>query len=425
MPEMKQTLPDDEIQGADRPWIFGLLIAPSAVIANGIVQGGVLGYLLTQHGMKIDEVSHWIGVLALPTSLYFLYSPLTDFLVKRRTWLMIASFTAAALMLLAFSQKDIAAHAPLRLILLSGCLSQLVVACCGGVMGTISSVQSRKAASGYYQAGSMTFGALATWLLIRESSRVSGMALGFMAATMIGVPGLAALLAPAQPQVQASGLLGTLKVLGSECKATFARWDAIPYLLFVLLPAGTGSAIGLLPGVARFYGVGGDQVAWVNGLLGALAIALGSMMTAVLSPKHSLPETALFGYSVNALLFGVMALGPVRPWNYFAGTICYLFTTGWCYSLGTAVVLEFLGNSGKSGSGRYSFINGLLNVPVLLMIVVDGWGAARWGARGLAATECVAALACCIPMMIYVRLRPLRPTVIATMQMDASAEASA
>jgi len=156
----------------DRPWIFGLLIAPSAVLANGIVQGGVLVYLLTQQGMKIDVASHWLTILALPTSLYFLYSPLTDFLLKRRTWLIVGSLCAAALMLLAFQQKTIAAPSPLRLIVLAGCLSQLVVASCGGMMGTLHSDRSRKAASSFYQAGGMTFGALATWLLIRESSRV-------------------------------------------------------------------------------------------------------------------------------------------------------------------------------------------------------------------------------------------------------------
>ena len=67
----------------------------------------------------------------------------------------------------------------------------------------------------------------------------------------------------------------------------------------------------------------------------------------------------------------------------------YLFTVGTAYGLFTAVVLEFLGASGKSGCGRYSIINSLGNIPVLYMIQVDGWGADRWGARGLSGIECV------------------------------------
>jgi PAT family beta-lactamase induction signal transducer AmpG len=71
------------------------------------------------------------------------------------------------------------------------------------------------------------------------------------------------------------------------------------------------------------------------------------------------------------------------------GLTLYLFTIGTGYAMFTAVVLEFLGRSGKSGSGRYSIINSLGNVPVLYMLVLDGWGGDRWGARGLAGTEAV------------------------------------
>ena len=398
----------------DRPWIFGLLIAPSAVVANGVIQGGVLTFLLTKQGMKIDAASHWITLIGLPTTLYFLYSPLTDFLVKRRTWLIFASFIAAALMFAAFRQPTLAESRALWLIFASGCISQLIVSSCGGMMGTLHTDRAKHTASGFYQAGSMAFGALATWLLIRESSRVALVALGWMAAVSIALPSLFALLAPPQPELRTDGFLATLQVLGRECRATFARWDAAPYLLFMLLPAGTGAAIGLLPGIAQNYGISGDQVAWMNGLLGALAIAAGSMITPLVPSRWPITRVALAVYIANALLLIAMACGPVRSWNYLAGTIAYLFTTGCCYSCGTAVLLEFLGASGKSGSGRYSVMNGLLNVPVLTMISVDGWAAARWGARGLPAIEGAAALATCVPMLIYVCMRPPRRTVIDT-----------
>ena len=59
-----------------------------------------------------------------------------------------------------------------------------------------------------------------------------------------------------------------------------------------------------------------------------------------------------------------------------------------------------------------------MNIPVLLMISVDGWAAARWGARGLPAIECVAAFATCIPMLVYITVRPLRRTVIPTQVLE-------
>jgi hypothetical protein len=41
------------------------------------------------------------------------------------------------------------------------------------------------------------------------------------------------------------------------------------------------------------------------------------------------------------------------------------------------------------GSGRYSIINSMGNVPVVYMLTLDGWGGNRWGARGLSGTEAV------------------------------------
>jgi PAT family beta-lactamase induction signal transducer AmpG len=92
---------------------------------------------------------------------------------------------------------------------------------------------------------------------------------------------------------------------------------------------------------------------------------------------------------VNAGTLGVLWLGPQAPSTYYVGLTLYLFTIGTSYALFTAVVLEFLGHSGKSGSGRYSIINSLGNVPVLYMLALDGWGGDKWGARGLAGTEAV------------------------------------
>src|SRR5579864_4540455 len=91
---------------AERPWIFGFLIAPSAVVANGVIQGGVLAFVLSEQGIGSKVQSHLVALLALPTMFYFLWSPITDFFVRRRTWLLVGSLLSAAFMALGFHQKD-------------------------------------------------------------------------------------------------------------------------------------------------------------------------------------------------------------------------------------------------------------------------------------------------------------------------------
>jgi len=106
----------------------------------------------------------------------------------------------------------------------------------------------------------------------------------------------------------------------------------------------------------------------------------------------------------------------LRPSTYYLGVTLYLFTVGTCYAMFTAVVLEFLGHSGKSGSGRYSIINSLGNVPVLYMLTLDGWGGDKWGARGLAGTEAVVGAVGAVILLAYFLSKKSGnpPAVIAT-----------
>src|SRR5580704_12760834 len=104
---LQEPLPADGASVKERPWVFGLLIAPSAVLMNGMIQGGVLGFLLSQQGIGSGGQSHIIWLLSLPTSLYFLWSPITDFLMRRRTWLLTGSLMGAILMAAAFQRKNL------------------------------------------------------------------------------------------------------------------------------------------------------------------------------------------------------------------------------------------------------------------------------------------------------------------------------
>ena len=379
----------DESAERELPWIYAMLIAPSAVVANGVVQGGVLAYLLSQQGVGSKGQSHLIFLLGLPTWLYFLWSPVTDFFVKRRTWLVAGAVSAAAFMAIAFHLHSLSSGISEALMLMSACCTQLVVSSCGGMMGAMSSERAKRAAGGYYQAGSLGFGALATWVLIRMSSRTTANILGLAAAAMIALPALLAFAAPQQETIATGTFTRSMERVWSEFRATFFRWDALPYAACMVFPMASGSAIGLLPGVAQQYGVNGDNVAWINGLLGGLLMAAGSVAMGAIRYKTRAGMMYMIVSLINCGTLAVLWLGPLRPATYMAGTILYLFTIGACYAMFTAVVLEFMGHSGKSGSTRYSLINSLGNVPVMYMVIVDGIGGERWGGRGLAGAECV------------------------------------
>jgi hypothetical protein len=157
----------------------------------------------------------------------------------------------------------------------------------------------------------------------------------------------------------------------------------------MLFPMASGALIGLLPGIAQDYHVSGQQMAWMNGLAGALLTASGSLAATLIPARIRASVAYLSVCLLNESLLLILWLGPLSQSTYFIGATLYLFTIGSCYALFTAVVLEFLGQSGKSGCGRYSIINSLGNVPVVYMTALDGRGGKLWGARGLAGTDAV------------------------------------
>ena len=397
---LMQPLPDHGPVGKERPWLFGLLIAPSAVVMNGVIQGGVLAYLLSVQGIGSGRQSRLIFLLSLPSWLYFLWSPITDFFIRRRTWALLGGVLAAVSMAFAFRAGNLSSALSLTVMLLSACCSQLVVSSCGGMMGAMPSERNRRVASSFYQAGGMGFGALAAWVLIWLSSRTGRNELGLAAGLLIVIPALFALAAPSH-EISVGTFGATMRRVWGECKSTFFRWEAVPYTACMVFPIASGAAVSLLPGVARQFGVNGDSVAWMNGLAGGILVAAGSAAAAILPTRMRAATMYMIVALVNSATLCVLWLGPLRPSTSYLGFTLYLFTIGICYAMFTAVVLEFLGHSGKSGSGRYSIINSLGNVPVQYMLLLDGWGGDKWGGRGLAGVEAVVGAVGAVILLVY------------------------
>lgn len=370
----------------ERPWLVTFLIAPDAVISLGLVTGA-LSYLLRNEGIDPGRAGSIVALLAIPHAIYFAWGPITDFWIKRRTWLILAATAAAALMLAAFYRLRLSSHAGIVLMFAGACIGEFTVAACGGIMGTFRSEKNRRRAGSFYQTGSLAFGALAVFALVSLSARTSLRGLGWVFAAMIALPSLSALAAPANQTSDGATARQSAGRMWAEFKSTFFRWDAIPYTLMMIFPAGSGAMIGLLPGVARDYGVNGTQVAWMNGIGGALLTASGAMAVSLIPTRIRAPIAYLIVLLANAATLAILAFGPLAPATYFTGTVLFLFTIGGGYALYTAVALEFMGISGKSGSSRYAIINSLGNVPVAYMAWVDGRAYAHFGTRGMPAVD--------------------------------------
>src|SRR5882757_11258328 len=213
--DLEQAAGLDPSTTKERPWLFGLLIAPNAVLAYGII-AGALSYLLRRQGVGIGRSSEIISLLILPQTIYFLWSPITDFWIRRRTWLIVGAVAGALTMAAAFNGRRLDTPSALALMFLSACFGQLIVSSCGGMMGTLRSEATRRKASSAYQGGCLAVGALGVFVLARLAERMGMGALGWIAAALIALPSLAAFAAPEQPREQKQGIGKTFACIWHE-----------------------------------------------------------------------------------------------------------------------------------------------------------------------------------------------------------------
>src|SRR5579862_2058843 len=76
------------------PWIFGITVLPYGVFFGFITTS--MPYLLRSAGVSVERIAG-IGALALaPPVWYFLWAPLADVGLRKRTWLILTSALSSA-----------------------------------------------------------------------------------------------------------------------------------------------------------------------------------------------------------------------------------------------------------------------------------------------------------------------------------------
>ena len=393
------------------PWLFFFLVMP-----YGIVQGFVqtpLPVMLRHFGVSTGEIATIAALITLPTTLNFLWCPLVDFLLPRRTWMVLATAATAALffvgILLLKTHVDMA-----RWLLFVGFATCTTTsASCGGLMASTLTPAEKGKASGWYNAGSLGASAVGGGALLFFAERLPLIGLAAIAAAMLMVMALPALtIKEAAPQNSLRQLRKSIAGIWREVRATVLHWKAVPSLLLILAPVGTGSALPLFASLAGEYRVRSGGVILLNGVAGALLIMSGSLL-ATMIPGHwdRRLNYALAG-GLNGIGSLLMVMLPMSPAVYYACVSAYFVTTGIAYTCFTALVLHMLGMAGRSGSSRYTLLLSLANIPCVFMTWFEGVGYRRFGARGVPSFDAAGNLLVCavvLGLWLFYRRAPSTP----------------
>jgi MFS transporter, PAT family, beta-lactamase induction signal transducer AmpG len=372
------------------PWLCGALMVPFGIGFWGI-NALLIPFLLRRHGVAVDRIAGVLAVAGLPSVWCFLWCPVIDLGLRRRTWILLSSGVSSLCMGLAILESSGSLQLLTILLLTSQIAASLGASTIGAVLTTVRpTLQGR--ASGWVQAANVGAGSLGGGAAIWLADNVGLSALAAAAVAALFLPTLAALriVETPHPRMAARPLFSALF---RDVRRLLWSWPTMVGLIFFLSPVGAGALGNLISSVGPDYHASTSEVAWVTGLGGGLLLAMGGVLGGFVCDRmHRMTAYAVFG-----ILSGIFALwlafGPPTPFTYGAGYAGYAIFNGFAYAAFLALVLEVLGAAGRAAATGYTLLFCSGNLPVVYMTWLDGVGYKHAGARGLMGVDALSNVA--------------------------------
>jgi MFS family permease len=371
---------------APPPWIFAFMPISYAVFSGYVLTA--LPWLLRHMGYGVSAIGAIVALVVSPMTLYFPVSPLLDFGLRRRTWMLVVcglggALLAAAILLLAYD-VELA-----KWLLFAGYLCTVLSSACGGALIAVTQDEpGANRAAAWMQGGMLTAAAFGGAVLLYFSKHVSAPVLAAAGALMVVVPAAVALTIPEPPpKSDLKNLWKTCSAMGREIRSTLFSWKSLPGLLLLVSPIGSGAGQSLFAAMAKDYHVGMRGVLLLNGMLGAVLNMLGAYV-AVIVPAHWDRRIAYAAAGLVCSGAGLyLTFAPLTPLSYYAGVAAYMLTTGVCYGFFLGVVMVTMGEAGLSAGSRYAILVSLGDLPIVYMTVVEARSYGLFGVRGVPAAD--------------------------------------
>lgn len=379
-------------------WLYSVLDIPYGVVTTGLLTTS-MSFLLRRAGMGLGEIGSTLALLNLPITFYFLYAPVVDFFFRRKVWAALAGSMAGVLaggglwMLVAHPRGAVV------LIFFASAVATMVSAASGGMMAALLTKVEKAKVGGWIQGGNLGAGSVVGGLLLWLAATHGNAVLGLVVVAACIPPALVALCVR-EPHRERLGakvvatFAATFAELGREIRTTFFNWKAVPGLLLLGSPIGTGAMQSLMGGLTAEYHATSMQLAFANGWGGGLLTAAGALC-AILWPARWNRMVPYAGSGVlYAMVTGGVALAPMQASTLVVGLLCSNFATGLAYGCYTGLVLQVLGEGGRRQSTRYTLVNAVGNLPIVYMAWMCGRVAVHfgpvYGGRAIAGFDAVA-----------------------------------
>ena len=305
------------------PSVFLFLIVPFG--AMGGYLSVAIGYQLTQAGVSVEDVAALVAASYIPQTWKFLWAPLADTTLSRKTWYLLAGLVSALGIFVTGAVPADAASLPLlyAAVLISNVASTFLAMATESLMVYNTPPELQGRAGGWFQAGNLggngLGGGAGLWLAQTLPDP-------WMAAAVIAIACALCCAAlwfvPEPPPLPRTGHYGRMlvAVLKDLWQVVRAR-AGILALLICFLPIGSGAASNLWSAVADDWHASANTVALATGVFSGIVSALGCLFGGYGADRMD-RKTA---YALYGLLMAIstvaMALAPRTETMYVVFTL--------------------------------------------------------------------------------------------------------
>ena len=384
---------ETQIRTQSPPIAFLVLMLPFGVMGGYL--SVAIAYQLSHAGLSVEAIASLVAVSFIPHTWKFLWAPIADTTLKRKTWYLLGAAVSAVGIVATGAVPVHARFIPLlyAVVLISNVAVTFLAMSVESLMvyGTRPEQQGR--AGGWFQAGNLggygLGGGAGLWMADHLPEpwmvgAVLGAACAFCCFALAFVP-------EPPPLLRTGSYPRRLaEVMKDLWYVTRSRFGYLA-LLICFLPIGTGAASNLWSAVADDWQATVNTVALVTGALNGIVSAAGCLAGGYLADRIDRKVAyALYGLALAACA-AAMAWAPHIESMYIVFTTVYAFIQGLCYAGFSAVVLEAIGLG--AAATKYTLFASLSNMPIMYMTVVDGAAQTRWNSSGMLYTEALIGIA--------------------------------
>jgi MFS family permease len=345
--------------------------------------------LLKQAGVSVEVIGGLIAISIVPQTWKFLWAPVVDTTLGRKSWYMIGCALSASGMwaMGAFPATQAGLAALTAVVVVANVAVTFLGMAVESLMAYDAPDDKKGRASGWFQAGNLGGGGLGGGAGLWMAKNLPA---PWMAGAVLALVCLLCSIAlffveePVVADRYAKLSKRFLHVLVDLWNTSKSRMGALA-LFLCFLPIGSGAASNLWAAVAVDWKASDKTVELVTGVLGGLVSAAGCVVGGWLCDRMNRKAAYVLYGILQALSAAAMAIAPHNETNFIVFTMLYAFITGLTYAGFSAVVLEAMGFG--AAATKYNLFASLSNMPIAYMTSLDGWAHDRWNASTMLYAE--------------------------------------